>query len=127
MAYTKITQSVFNRVAKKYGDNSVELKALSAIADARLPFESLAPIFGVHPDDLKADLTGGVELDDNMHTTVVNGCYKIATQGITKGVFPMRETAVATATVRLIFDNLLLEHQNSSLKIQLAEYNSQND
>lgn len=121
MAYNTITQATINRVEKRYGQNSAEHLAIKNIAEARLPFESMAELLLVNPTAVKADLTGGLPLEEDMHLLLINCVNNLVPLGLERGVLPCKDNALTTEILRLLVELLQMKNQISTLQQSESE------
>lgn len=116
MAYNNITQGILKKVAKRYGDDSDNLRAIQLVADARLPFECVADILGWNADEIKDDLTGGNPLDDWRHGVVINFINTIVPDALERGLLPCRDTAIVTEILRVLIELMQARKQVADLQ-----------
>lgn len=102
MNYNKISKAAINKVAKRYGENSIEFRSINLIAECRLPYEALAELFRMDPDVVKTDLSGGTPLDQHNHRILHNGTNVLLTTALKKGLLPCKDTSVLVPILEMM-------------------------
>lgn len=116
MAYQKPTPAQFAKCAKQYGEHSVEYKALSLVAEGRVPIECIADLMQIPSDFVKADLVGAVPLEGDAHGVLINCLTTIIPIGLERGLLPCKDLALTTEILRVLVEILQLQREIRALQ-----------
>nr|DAT58337.1 MAG TPA: hypothetical protein [Caudoviricetes sp.] len=119
MAYNKVPATMIRSAIKQYGAKSLEHNSILLVADARLPYESIAELLLISPESVKDDLSGDNQLPKQEHGILHNCLNKIIPLGIERGLLPCKDNALSTEILRVLVEILGLKNQISDLQNQL--------
>lgn len=120
MAYSKIPAAAIKGAIEQYGRNSTEHQTILHMADARLPYESVAELLQMPVDAVKYDLIGDDPLPESEHYLLHNCLSTIIPIGISRGLLPCKDTALTTEILRVIVEILGLQREITNLQTQLT-------
>lgn len=116
MAYKKIPTATIRSAINAYGRSSKEHSTILLVADARLPYESIADLLLLDADAVRQDLSGELPLDDAEHALLHNCLNTIIPLGIERGLLPCKDNALTTEILRVLVEILGMKNKISDLQ-----------
>lgn len=118
MAYKKIPTATIRSAINAYGRSSREHSTILLVADARLPYESIADLLllDADADAVRQDLSGEFPLDDAEHALLHNCLNTIIPLGIERGLLPCKDNALTTEILRVLVEILGMKNKISDLQ-----------